>query len=134
MRRSNMMKYQKALTKYVILMIFVLAIAPEPAQAGQTTALKQLTKQAGRVLKQSPSPIGKLIANSPELVAAGKRLLRFLATHPIPAPAPNPWAQLLGLLVAAYLFEPAEFEAPPETPHSIREFYHDAPLFDFDQQ
>ena len=118
----------------ILLTLLVFVTALEPACASKLPVTRKLPTLAGKLLKNLPGPLGKLIAHTPEIIKAGDKLLHLIATHPVPPPPTNPWTFLLGLLIASYWWEPAEFIPPPEVPHSIKEFYDDAPLFDFDEQ
>ncbi len=124
------MKTRKALAVTMILMMLFSTSVPVFAQAG---ALKKVAVPAAKVLKKSPPPLGKLIVHAPEIIEAGERLLKFIATHPVPCPPPSSNMIMIGYLIAAFFMTPGEYQPTPVTDHSIREFYNDAPFFNFDQ-
>lgn len=124
------MKTRKALAVTMILMMLFSTSVTVFAQAG---ALKKVAGPAAKVLKKSPTPLGKLIAHAPEIIEAGERLLKFIATHSPPCPSPHPGAVLIGYILGAIFMTPDEYQPKPVTDPSIREFYNDAPLFNFDQ-
>jgi len=124
------MKYQKIIAATIMLTLLTIAFVLEPAQAG---TLAKVSRPARSLLKKAPNPFVTLLANSPELVWAGKKILRIIQKIPPLPPQPTPLLALFTIIVASYVFEPDEFTPPPEAPRPTGQFYNDTPLFDFDQ-